>query len=119
MTATTTPEAMPPIQSYALLAEKSGRPIITLERRGGYNEDRWAIVDSGFCLSSDGLVFIVERQPSSRTEEFFKTTRFKLAEALALWREYLIILPQEKPWLTQIGFAYGQSESPEEPSQTA
>lgn len=30
----TTPEAMPPIQSYALLAEKSGRPIITLERTG-------------------------------------------------------------------------------------
>lgn len=103
---------MPPVQSYVLYVDKHRRTTITLEQRGHYDEDRWAILDGSACLSSDsdGMYFILERLPSNRSEEFLSTTRFTLEEALKLWRDYLPILQQERPWLKEPAFAFGQDE---------
>ncbi len=45
------------------------------------DEDRWAIVNGGCCLNTDGE-WEVEPQPSSRTDEFKARTRFPLEEAM-------------------------------------
>ena len=47
----------------------------------------WAIVDHGACLDKEGS-WIIEPQPSSRTDAFLARCRFDSAEeALALWTE--------------------------------
>jgi hypothetical protein len=51
---------------------------VTIEWR---DVDRWAIVDGGLVLASDGQ-WEVERQPSSRTDDFKERTRYPLAEAM-------------------------------------
>ncbi|AOG02970.1 hypothetical protein [Bosea sp. RAC05] len=108
------PDAGLVVDSYVLLVDQSGRTAIRLERRGRYDEDRWAIVEGSACLSTDGMVFVTERMPSNRTEEFFSTTRFTLKQALELWLGYLAILPTEQPWLKSYRYAYGSVMEPAE-----
>ncbi len=45
--------------------------------------DRWTIISRGYCYTRNGE-WEWEPRPSSRTEEFFRATRYTLAEALEI-----------------------------------
>lgn len=51
---------------------------ITVEWRG---DDRWAVLNSPYCLGTDG-VWQYEPRPSSREDEWLATHRFTLDTAL-------------------------------------
>ena len=77
---------MPPVSRYVLLADARGRADAFLERRGIYDEDRWAISDRGAVLNNL-LEWEWEPLPSSRDDEFLERTRFTMKEALLLWEK--------------------------------
>jgi hypothetical protein len=57
---------------------------LTVERRGRLSEDRWAILDAGYCYQPKGRRWTYERSNSSRTDKFLKASRMPLEEALPL-----------------------------------
>jgi hypothetical protein len=79
-----------PVRSYVLCARKDGRPEVELERRGRFDEDRWAISNGNSCLNLD-FDWEVERMPSNRPDEFLARTRFTRVAAMAHWRRYVAV----------------------------
>lgn len=60
-------------------------PFIAVEKR---SDVLWCVFDGVGCLTTEGH-WEVERQPSSRTDEFIARTRFPLEVAILMAREFV------------------------------
>jgi len=78
------------VSLFAADAEPRRHFTITVEWRG---DDRWAVLDSPFCLGEDGD-WEYEPQPSNRDDDWLDAHRFDLDTALGLAKEaapYLVV----------------------------
>jgi hypothetical protein len=80
----------PTVASY-LVGEARGEPVFVNAMAQPNGSTKWKVCRDGGsgCLDKKLMQFVYEPQPSSRTDEFKRTTRFSLAEAFDLAAKYI------------------------------
>lgn len=69
------------------------REIITIKSRGWDDENlpiRWSVCRGDFVLDKEVLHFVLESQPSSRTEDHYQLTRYASKEEAFLYLQYFL-----------------------------